>query len=62
MTKAWYTVREFAELIGWPRRTVRYYLKSKLILARPKTKERGEWRIPRKELIKWGLLEEDEIS
>ncbi len=57
--KAFYSVREFADLIGWPRRTVRYYLKKQLIRG---YKPVHDWKIPRKEILKWKLLDENETS
>jgi excisionase family DNA binding protein len=57
--KPFYSVREFADLIGWPRRTVRYYLKKQHIRG---LKPQNDWKIPRKELVKWKLLEENESS
>ena len=64
--KPFYSVREFADLIGWPRRTVRYYLKKRLIKSKKsyleKHKREVYWLIPREELVRWGLLEENETS
>ena len=42
--KPFYSVREFADLIGWPRRTVRFYLKKQLIRG---YKPVHDWKIPR---------------
>lgn len=56
--KQWFSVPEFAKLIGWSRRYVQEMVKARLISAQ---RRRGSrlFKIPRSEVIKWGLLEEE---
>jgi hypothetical protein len=56
----YYTTSEFAELIGWPARQVRLYIRQQMI--RTHQRSRREYLIPEKELLRWGLLEEKERS
>lgn len=55
-----YTAKEFAELIGWPHRTVQSYIKKKNIRSIRRGKR--QYLIREKELVRWGLLEEEESS
>lgn len=54
----WFSVPEFAEKLGWSRRYVLELVQAKLI----KATRRGShfFKIPRSELIEWGLIDDDE--
>lgn len=57
----WFTVAEFAKLIGYSRRYVHDLIKARLIsTARRAGKHTSPKYIPRTELIKWGLIADDE--
>lgn len=54
----WFSVPEFAKLIGWSRRYVQEMVKARLIKAQ-RTGSRY-FKIPRSEVIKWGLIQDEE--
>lgn len=57
--KQWYSIPEFAKLVGWSRRYVLQLVKARLIRAKRRRGDR-RFKIPRSELIEWGLIEENE--
>jgi excisionase family DNA binding protein len=59
MKKDYFTVREFAKALGYDKRTILRYIKAGFIKAQ---KQSGgtKYLIPRKELIRWGLVTDDE--
>lgn len=56
----WYTVPEFAKLLGWSRQYVHEMVKARVISAQRFGGTKSHFKIPRSEVIKWGLLGDDE--
>lgn len=56
--KQWYSIPEFAKLIGWSRQYVHELVKARVItVAR---RDSGHFfKIPRSEVIKWGLVDDE---
>ena len=62
--KQWYSVPEFAELIGWSRQYVYEMVKARVIPAARRGGAGHFFKIPRSEVMKWGLLgdEKNEVD
>lgn len=58
--KPFFSVPEFAKLVGWSRRYVLKLVKARLISTERRSKPNTAYRIPRSEVVKWGLIADDE--
>jgi len=56
----WFSVTEFSKLIGYSKRYVHDLIKARLISTARRTGKRTSFKIPRSEVIKWGLIKEEE--
>lgn len=52
----WFSISEFAKLIGWHRSYVLSLVKQRHISTAQRAGPRTAFKIPRTELVKWGLI------
>jgi excisionase family DNA binding protein len=58
--KQWFSIPEFAKLVGWSRIYVYKLVKARLISVARRSGPNTDYKIPRTEVVKWGLIQEDE--
>lgn len=58
--KEWFSVPEFAKLLGYHRNYVWQLVKAGLIKAQRCGGYKSHFKIPKDEAVKWGLLAEEE--
>lgn len=56
----WFSVTEFSKLIGYSKRYVHDLIKARLISTARRSGPRTEFKIPRSEVKRWGLLPEED--